>query len=166
MAGASQKARMVYIEPNDLSTGSKRLDNVVWNPEDLSMFVDLQVIIPDRNYDGSISYDSTVYSMSVSQNHNQGKSVSFMGGEVLKGKHYITDDYVNASYSEIHSTRVSNRETLGITSLDIDFNDYFYPTVNATFTDVRGGSLMNPAELEYTGIERWHSVHQSLQSVV
>ena len=52
---------MVYIEPNDLSTGSKRLDNVVWNPEDLSMFVDLQVIIPDRNYDGSISYDSTVY---------------------------------------------------------------------------------------------------------
>ena len=150
MAGTSQKARMVYIEPNDLSTGSKRLDNVVWNPEDLSMFVDLQVIIPDRNYDGSISYDSTVYSMSVSQNHNQGKSVSFMGGEVLKGKHYITDDYVNVSYSEIHSTRVSNRETLGITSLDIDFNEYFYPTVNATFTDVRGGSLMNPAELEYT----------------
>ena len=80
MAGTSQKARMVYIEPNDLSTGSKRLDNVVWNPEDLSMFVDLQVIIPDRNYDGSISYDSTVYSMSVSQNHNHGKSVSFMGG--------------------------------------------------------------------------------------
>ena len=78
MAKISQKARMVYIEPNDLATGGEHIDNVVWNPEDFSMFVDLQVIIPDRNYDGSISYDNTVYSVSVQNNRVNNKFVSFI----------------------------------------------------------------------------------------
>ena len=150
MAKISQKARMVYIEPNDLATGGEHIDNVVWNPEDFSMFVDLQVIIPDRNYDGSISYDNTVYSVSVQNNRGNNKFVSFMGGDTIKGENFITDDYLSAGYTEITATKVSNRNAIGITSLDIDFNEYFYPKVNATFVDIRGGALMNPAESEYT----------------
>ena len=40
MASNSQKSRLVYIEPNDLSVNGNALDNVTWNPEDLNIGVD------------------------------------------------------------------------------------------------------------------------------
>ena len=55
MANNSQISRLVYIEPNDLAVNGEALDNVTWNLEDLNIGVDLQVIIPDRNYTGHLA---------------------------------------------------------------------------------------------------------------
>ena len=52
-----QKGRLVYIDPNDIINESSTFSQAVktdistytWNPEDLNLYVDLQVICADRS---------------------------------------------------------------------------------------------------------------------
>lgn len=149
MANNSQISRLVYIEPNDLATNGEALDNVTWNLEDLNIGVDLQVIIPDRNYTGHLG-DSNNYQFSVSQKEGGiNRYNSFFGGTTIKGQSLLTDNYISASYIEIKNGRCGSNECLGIKDIKIEFSEYFYPKITMTFLDVRGMSAIASAEEEY-----------------
>lgn len=154
--------RIVYFEPNEIF-GLKEVsgveydrntayvrdavgDNVTLRNEDLTMSVDLQVIIPDRTKVYHSGMDSIV---SDSQTN---KWASIMGGSPIKvernGQTYyeLTTNYTEATYSEVRMDGYSQREMLNIRSISIGFGAYFYPEVTMTMVDVRGFALMMPSE--------------------
>ena len=142
-----QHGRLRYIEPNDIPKSHKRgdtvnADNFLWYQEDYNMFADLQVITPDRTR--TISIGNNISIQTVNKKSPVKEYVSLMQGK--KGKGYLTDDYINASYSELTSHKNSSTENLGISGINVRFDDHFYPQVTITFVDVRGYSLMMPSE--------------------
>lgn len=153
--------RIVYVEPNDIvaSTGeSVSLDNVSWNPEELNMAVDLQVIVPRRSDFGSRNSSSgkkSIVEIWTEGMDDLNRYISFMQGADVKDNNgnlvgrELTTDYINASYTEVTSQGQSCKEALGIDSIDITFDQHFYPQVNIKFIDVRGYSLMMPTEEVY-----------------
>src|SRR5574344_1367897 len=101
--------RIVYVEPNDIvaSTGeSVSLDNVSWNPEELNMAVDLQVIVPRRSDFGSRNSSSgkkSIVEIWTEGMDDLNRYISFMQGADIKDNngnlvgHELTTDYINAS---------------------------------------------------------------------
>lgn len=146
-----QKNKILYIEPNDLpafltakSPNGSSLDNITWNPEDLNIFVDLQVVIPSRQYNPSELKEYGDFDF------NDAKYQSILSGVKL-GKHdnFLTDDWTVMSYQEIKNNRAGSKEMLGINSIQISFDSHLYPRVTINFTDVRGSALMQPQEQRY-----------------
>lgn len=144
--------RLVYTEPNlyaaeaaGIKFGNGKIaTNMTWNPEDLNISVDLQVIVPTRSDCGEVAQN-----IPVSFSNGLGMYTSFLSGSKVGENNYLTTDYTEASYSEIRLNSVSTTESLGISSIDIRFDAHFYPQVTMKFTDVRGYSLFMPAEEEY-----------------
>ena len=141
-----QKGRLVYIEPNDIVKDHIKLfdsshKNFTWNPEDLNLYVDLQVVCPSRDDCGE---EPTISNGTYSNTY-----ISLMEGTKIGRNGSLTTDFTNISYSEIEKNNVSSKEALGITSIDITFDAHFYPKVTINFTDVRAYSLFMPAEEEY-----------------
>ena len=148
--------RILYIEPNDLpafmsatSSNGQTLDNISWDPEKLGIYVDLQVVIPSRQYDGNQNYD--FYSMDDTKSWNKYESI-FSGVRLTKDDRYLTADWTNVSYQEIKNNRAGSKEMLGINSINIIFDSHMYPVVTMNFTDVRGASLMMPQEQRYVDL--------------
>lgn len=118
-----QKGRLLYFEPVN-EVGSR--DNEVYRLEDYNIYVDLCVIIPTRD-GGSLD-----------------KKISIING--VNGQ--LTDSFINASYSEIRGSNISNAENLGIESINIAIDSHMYPQVSIKFVDVRGFSLMMPSMMQ------------------
>ena len=129
-----QRGRLIYIEPNDFPEyvinkefgTSTSLDNVSWNPEDLRYSVDLQVVMPDRyNENCSVKYNPNTRILN-------GKTwVSFLEGSTLgvngsKGEeekeNYLTDAYTEISFQEYTNNGVSQKEALGVDSIDKSYS--------------------------------------------
>lgn len=146
----SARGRLIYIEPNNLSNfkgiklNGNSQGNIVWNPEDLNYSVDLQVVVPDRaQCGGDIANDGLTFTLS---NINKNGMLSFFEGTTVNGKKMLTDNYTDASFTELKDSSKQNKECLGIKSINVDFSSYFYPQVTIEFTDVRAFSLMGPSE--------------------
>lgn len=146
----SARGRLIYIEPNNLSNfkgiklNGNSQDNIVWNPEDLNYSVDLHVVVPDRTQcGGDIANDGLTFTLS---NINKNGMLSFFEGTTVNGKKMLTDNYTDASFTELKDSSKQNKECLGIKSINVDFSSYFYPQVTIEFTDVRAFSLMGPSE--------------------
>lgn len=127
---ADNKDRLCYIEPNMIGG-----DNVTWNPEEYNITVNLEVEIPDRRYSGN------------SENRRNRQSI-FSGTSSLfsNGKSYLTD-----SHTFIYATNAGNeslglKEQLGIESITITYDKNMFPIVSMKMLDIRGFSLMTPAE--------------------
>jgi hypothetical protein len=143
----SNNDRLVYVDPNNLASirNGNIMDNMTWNPEDLNISVDIQVIIPDRDNCGKRDYtdEGTVFLK---------PKRSFFSGQPFGDdeKHnFLSTSFVNVSYSEIKNNKSGERELLGVESIDINFDSHFFPQVTIKFTDVRGASLMMPEESAY-----------------
>ena len=140
------KNRLVYIEPNDIAkeklrNPSPNLTNVAWDAEDYNIYVDLQVVCPNRD-------DCGQETVGLGNNNY----ISLLEGVKLNSYSEVgnlTTSFTDISYSEIKNNSVSDKEALGITSIDITFDAHFYPKVNINFTDVRAYSLFMPAEESY-----------------
>lgn len=138
--------RLVYIEPNDIAKEKLRnappnLTNVAWDAEDYNIYVDLQVVCPNRD-------DCGEETVGLGNNNY----ISLLEGVKLNSYSEVgnlTTSFTDISYSEIKNNSVSDKEALGITSIDITFDAHFYPKVNMNFTDVRAYSLFMPAEESY-----------------
>lgn len=157
MAESKDNGRIVYIEPNNIPAikaagyagGVKSdenpdgliPDNITWNPEDLNISVDLQVIIPSREHRENMNYEKNALF-----NPKYASYKSFFSGIDIGGNNMLTDDYTNISYEEIRINGAGSRESLGVTSINIKFDANLYPVVTMKFTDVRAASLMAPAE--------------------
>ena len=160
--GVSSKQRLTYIDPNTFASyfNTKNSPHIhtqelAWDPEDLAMSVDLQVVIPRRSDKGQENYFIKLDDVVM---QNSGKSpiaryVSYMGGIPLNQKEnsesYLTDNYTNISFQEVKDGKVVDKESLGIDSIDINFDAHFFPIVTIKFTDVRGSSLFMPSEYEF-----------------
>lgn len=150
--------KIVYIEPNEFAAEQCGFhngagDNITWNPEDLSFSVDLQVIIPNRDVCSDAIDDNVLINI---LNTNKDENVSyksFMSGDVYDPKNpkntFLSDNFTNISYQELRTNKISTKEALGIQSIDIKFNNFFFPMVTMKLVDVRGASLMMPTEDEY-----------------
>ena len=82
--------RLVYVEPNDFVNDTFPLDNVTWDPEDLNMSVDLQVIVPRRSDFGQTELTDgsrIITEVNWSDNSEIGKFISFMQGADIVGKY-------------------------------------------------------------------------------
>lgn len=148
------EGRIFYTDPNNYTNiinGEYGTDNIVYNQEDYSILADLQVIVPNRDNCGYISYGDKIYDVI---NNYSGNYTSFFEGSTLKdynSKEYklLTTSYTDTSYNDLKNIN-DNKELLGVESIDIDYNNWFYPRVTIKFIDVRGFTLMTPEEIAYT----------------
>lgn len=141
MSKAQEIGRFIYIEPNDLYLNKP--SNAIPQPyEDYSMAVDLQVEIPSRDSCGDPSFKKTLYFSS------DNGTISFFGGS---GGGDGKQGYLTTNFTDISPMNVGkgNKETLGISSINVTYNSWYYPTVTINFVDVRGTSLMMPQEYAY-----------------
>ena len=153
--------RLIYIEPTEfaenkikeegrISSGSYA-DNISWDPEDLQYKVDLQVVCPDR-----YNVDSCVKRTVESNTYVTGSKdwISFLNGNTFGDENYLTDAYTEITFQEIGNNRESQKEALGIDSIDISFDSHFFPLVTIKFTDVRAAALFGPVDNEYAQNQR------------
>ncbi len=161
MAKIDTKGRLLYIEPNNIPQEGVQFgkgvtgDNITFSPEDFSMYVDLQVIVP--RITDKMKYHEEYFD--VSCNNVSPTYISFLQGSELEqrksknddnkeGINELTDSFteISSTYSEIGTGARDGREHLGINKIDINFNSQFFPQVKMSLTDVRGSALMASAE--------------------
>lgn len=130
--------KFLYIEPNNLNGDG--IDNAIPHDyEDYSMSVNLEVKIPRRDACGSEDGTKTIYFSS------DNGTISFFGGS---GGGDGEQGYLTTNYTDVSVTNVGegNKECLGIKSIEINYDSWFFPMVVINFVDVRGASLMMPQE--------------------
>lgn len=120
-------AEVAYIDPNP-----EGLDII--NHEDLSIFVELVTTKKERS-SINVNGENKTYSLNAG---GKKTPIRFIKGADIDGdgKEQLTTHYteINTNFNEANP----DLETLGITSIDIDFNSAYTPLVNIKFTDVRG----------------------------
>ena len=108
-----------YIEPNDLE----------FHNEDLCIGVNLTVEIPKR---GLAENNNIKLSWTANLSSNDLNAQDLMSG--VNG--YLTTSYTDVSCDELNSG--GNLESIGIESINIRYNSWFYPEVTVKFIDLRG----------------------------
>jgi len=154
-----EKGRLIYVEPNELAGNNYKYNNkipnnVAWNQEDLSINVDLTVVRPDRSDCGGVDYNEKIKNCVGRIQGDSNPMMSLLTGSKLRGSDdntptYLTTDYTNITYTDITSKGVRTSESLGISSIDINFDAHFYPLITIKFIDVRGESLLMPSDWQY-----------------
>ena len=131
--------RAKIVDPNDFD-GFKSTDNVPVQQEDLNISVVLKSFRKGRTL--LTGEDKTGRSESIGQ-----IQVNFIEGSDVgapNGKKVLTTRYTDLTTSFDKGT--INDETLGITSIDIEFNPSMAPMVTINFIDVRGSSIFQNEE--------------------
>lgn len=139
--------RLRYVEPtNFFQTQEGALsDSINYPYEDYNIAVELTVSKTDRYSCGWWTTDGGrkeyVYS-------SKNGTISFLGGskEGNGGDNYLTTNYTDISMTDPENNA---NECLGIESINITYNSWIYPQVVIKFVDVRGGTVMLPAEKGY-----------------
>ena len=141
--------RVEYVEPNNLfvqSTGNKIKNGIPQPYENYSFSVNLRVINGNR-YDCGLPSDGEDIANRVIEYSSDRGTISFMDGtSVDGGQGYLTTNFTDIS---MNNPETNTNECLGIESINVKFDSWFFPMVDITFIDVRGASLMQPAEYEY-----------------
>ena len=141
--------RVEYVEPNNLfvhSTGNRIKNGIPQPYENYSFSVNLRVINGNR-YDCGLPSDGEDIANRVIEYSSDNGTISFMDGtSVDGGQGYLTTNFTDIS---MNNPETNTRECLGIESINVKFDSWFFPMVDIKFVDVRGASLMQPAEYEY-----------------
>lgn len=126
--------RVNIVDPNDFY-GFDSSDNIPVALEDLNISVKLTSYKKGRTVltkegDNSKATANTTGTI----------AVNFIEGSVIgnDGKRHLTTKYTDLVTIE---TDAENDETLGITSIDIEFNSSYAPLITINFIDVRGSSI-------------------------
>ena len=143
-----KSGRIEYIEPNNLfitSDGNKVQNGIPQPYEDYSFSVNLRVINGDRYACGMTGEGGDLANNFLEFSSENG-TMSFMDGTSVDGQGYLTTNFTDIS---MNNPETNTKECLGIESISIKYDSWYYPTVDIKFIDVRGASLMQPAEYEY-----------------
>lgn len=156
--------KVMYVEPN--YTGAYYEDDRFGNStvkyelapdlSDYCIAVDLVVECKGRTIGGKANNGDDVLTMSWTSSSKE-NNISFHKGTTLhfNGKDN-SDGYINAlttSYLDTYYLDIvenGTNEMFGITSIDIQYNNYFVPEVTIEFVDVKGVSLFAPEELRHS----------------
>ena len=122
--------KTIVIEPNNLDNQGL-YSNLSVSLEDLSIYVQLETTKRARtlltsNGKGDLSKSS------------KSIKVSFIEGSDINGTKTLTSRYTDLNTSLDND---NDNESLGITSIDIDFNTSYAPQVVINFIDLRGSSI-------------------------
>ena len=141
--------RVEYIEPNSLfvkSPGDKVQNGIPQPYEDYSFSVHLRVINGNR-YDCGMTGDGEDIVKNVLDYSSDNGTLTFMDGTSMPGQQgYLTTNFTDINMND---PSTNTKECIGIESISIKYDSWYYPTVTIKFVDVRGSSLMQPAEYEY-----------------
>ena len=139
--------RIQYIEPTNLfwQREGSYSDGINYPYEDYCMAVELTIENSNRYSCGFGKYNGETSKKIFSTKNG---SISFLGGS--KG-YEGEDSYLTVNYTDISMISPENNtsECLGIESISISYNSWFYPQVVIKFVDVRGATVMQPAEKDY-----------------
>lgn len=169
-----QSGRLVFINPNAVN---ENVNGVPLTPpyEDMCIAVDLEVEVVHRIKNGNVGgnggdFNSSTFFMSWSsqyQTDNDGNFngkladrnyVSFLQGEDainykegMSKPTYLTSYYTDISLEDIRRRNIV--EGLGISNIDIAYDNMYMPTITIKFIDVRGSSLFGREEEVHSGNE-------------
>lgn len=142
-----QLGRLRYIEPTNFSEKEEGTlsDRVNFPYEDYCMAIDLTIRQTNRYSCGWWDENGEVNEITYSSNNG---TLSFLGGSKI-GKE--DEGYYTTKFTDVSMTNPEKNtsECLGITSIDIAYDSWWYPQVTIKFVDVRGGTVMLPAEKGY-----------------
>lgn len=135
----SSTGRVIWVDPN-------MSNNTMVNPEDLCIKVDFSATRKDR---------SIIYSGKESINTigNSG-SVRFIEGSKVNEE--STQPSLTTRYTEVIALDIMNMgntqsfddyESLGIESIDIEFNTAYAPMIKIKFIDVRGNAILSQGNM-------------------
>ena len=164
---AKTDSRLAFVNPNAAYGG---VNGVPFTPpyEDMCISVNLEIEVVHRTKTDNVGYNSAEmngnkYVMSWTSNYQvdekgnfTGKTLEtepiyFMQGrdaqEYLDGiskEKFLTTYYTDISVEDIRNRNII--EGLGITSVDIAYDNMYMPTITIKFVDVRGSSLFGREE--------------------
>ena len=142
-----QLGRLRYIEPTNFSEKEEGTlsDRVNFPYEDYCMAIDLTIRQTNRYSCGWWNESGEVNEITYSSNNG---TLSFLGGSKIGegNEGYYTTKFTDVSMT---NPEKNTSECLGITSIDIAYDSWWYPQVTIKFVDVRGGTVMLPAEKGY-----------------
>ena len=142
---------VAYVDPADtfVTSDGTRLAPPL---EDYSIYVSLKVSAKGKNY--GMSTDDGTYQLSWESGKRNirelisGTKIEDISPNQSTELKYITSDGTEFVYSDIANGKVNTHEMLGISSINIDYTNFFVPQITIQFVDVHGASLFGP-ETEY-----------------
>lgn len=142
--------RVEYIEPNDMFVNggdTTVINNAIPQPyEDYAISVNLRVINGNR-YDCGMTSDGGDLTQDAIEFSSDNGTISFIDGTSVNGEQgYLTTNFTDISMNDPNT---NTRECLGIEHISIRYDSWYFPQVDIKFVDVRGASLMQPAEYQY-----------------
>ena len=145
------RGRVRYIEPSNicLSRDGSFSDAINFPYEDYNMAVDLSIRKVHR-YSGGWWKESGEFKEITYSSKNG--TISFLGGTRGYESTLNSDDsYLTTNFTDISMTEpeTNTSECLGIESISITYNSWMYPQVVVKFVDIRGATIMQPAERGY-----------------
>ena len=147
MEDGIKKGKILFFDPNNTTHGIGNNNilasifggnELMKDPEDLSVSVDLEVINKSRRYIIDGGNNATISSVA------SGKKSNFLGGMKLGNTNVLSTYFTDIKYDETDNETLS--EALSIKSIDIEFNSWYVATVTINFVDVRGAALFSPSE--------------------
>ena len=138
--------RLRYVEPSNFFQNKEGnlSDSIGFPYEDYCMAVDLTIRQTNRYSCGWWNQSGDVNEITYSSKKG---TLSFIGGtEYGDGDGYLTTNFTDISMVNPES---NTAECLGISSINIDYDSWWYPQVTIKFVDVRGATVMQPAEKGY-----------------
>lgn len=135
--------RFLYVDPNNIEIDNSPANMMPSPPEDYCISVNLTVKAKQRAACGDPNESYTLYFSS------DNGTISFFGGSGgdSKGK----QGFLTTNWTDVSSNNVGggNKECIGIESIKISYDSWFFPMVSIRFVDVRGASLMLPQEAAF-----------------
>lgn len=131
-------SRVRVIDPNNFDSlygggvfGLKPMGMSV-STEDLCIIVELKTKTKNRTILNTDEKTNSKFEVN-------GDVISFIDG--TKNATTANQNYLTTQYTELGTEVESLGESLGITSIDIDFNSSYAPMVNINFVDVKGAAI-------------------------
>ena len=167
--------RITYFEPSRMSFENNDGlpdDYIAYPYDEYSMAIDLSIEVHNRF---SCGFGKETGEVNVFNYSSEKGTISFLGGTKLgeyegensgetRDARYLTVNYTDISFQ---TPEYNTSECLGIETISITYDSWFYPQVSIKFVDVRCGTVMLPSEREYynpknEGISK--SIYKSLFS--
>ena len=132
-----RSGRTILVDPNKFG-GQSSSSNISEPLEDLIISVELETTKKER----------TILTKTATGNvgvNSDAVRVRFIEGNEVGGKNVLTTKYTDLTTS-FESGNDGNNETLGITSIDIDFNSSMAPLITIQFIDAKGSTIFQNQE--------------------
>lgn len=143
--------RLRYVEPTNIYKNREGTysDAINFPYEDYNIAVDLTIRQSNRYSCGWWTEDGNMTEYKYS---SECGTISFLGG--TRGYSSLNNQdegYLTTNFTDISmmNPETNTSECLGIESINITYNSWMYPQVVIKFVDVRGSTVMLPAEKDY-----------------